>query len=296
MSEQHAPEGLVRRLWPSEAATSSIGLGTFVVQLGSRSPALLATSASSLQALSGGRFRLGIGTSGPRVMEGWHGVRFSKPVQTTRETIEIIRTVSRGERLVHDGEIYPLPLPDSDGAALVPMVAPAHVPVYNAAMGPANLALTGELADGWLGNAFIPEAAEVFLEPIRAGAARAGRTLTDLDLVAPVAVEFCSSTAETEDAVRRHADGYAFTIGAMGSRGSGGRNFYNDAFTRLGYGDAVTQVAGLWQAGKRDLSRRTLVIAGSEVNQLAPGGGQRGHAGEIAQGVHPDGVAAHCRD
>ncbi len=237
------------------AATSSIGLGTFVVQLGSRSPALLATSASSLQALSGGRFRLGIGTSGPRVMEGWHGVRFSKPVQTTRETIEIIRTVSRGERLVHDGEIYPLPLPDSDGAALVPMVAPAHVPVYNAAMGPANLALTGELADGWLGNAFIPEAAEVFLEPIRAGAARAGRTLTDLDLVAPVAVEFCSSTAETEDAVRRHADGYAFTIGAMGSRGSGGRNFYNDAFTRLGYGDAVTQVAGLWQAGKRDEAR-----------------------------------------
>ena len=130
------------------AGTTSIGLGTFVVQLGSRSPALLATSALSLQALSGGRFLLGIGTSGPRVMEGWHGVRFTKPVQTTRETIEIVRTVSRGERLVHDGEIYPLPLPNSDGAALVPMVAPAHVPVYNAAMGPANLALTGELADG----------------------------------------------------------------------------------------------------------------------------------------------------
>ncbi len=99
------------------AHTSSIRLGTFVVQLGSRSPALLATSALSLQELSGGRFLLGIGTSGPRVMEGWHGVRFRKPVQATRETIEIIRTVSRGERLVHDGDIYPLPLPDSSGAA-----------------------------------------------------------------------------------------------------------------------------------------------------------------------------------
>src|SRR6185436_13733775 len=137
------------------ATTSRIELGTFVVQLGSRSPALLATSALSLQELSGGRFLLGIGTSGPRVMEGWHGVRFRKPVQTTRETIEILRTVSRGERLEHPGEIYPLPLPDSSGRALVPQVRPRHVPVYVAAMGPRNLRLTGELADGWLGNAFI---------------------------------------------------------------------------------------------------------------------------------------------
>lgn len=238
------------------AHTSSIRLGTFVVQLGSRSPALLATSALSLQELSGGRFLLGIGTSGPRVMEGWHGVRFRKPVQATRETIEIIRTVSRGERLVHDGDIYPLPLPDSSGAALVPMVNPAHVPVYNAAMGPANLALTGEVADGWLGNAFIPEAAGVFLDPLRDAADRAGRAITDLDLVAPVAVEFLAGAAEAEAAVRRHADGYAFTIGAMGTGpGSAGRNFYNDAFTRLGYGPQVTAVAQLWQAGRRDEAR-----------------------------------------
>ena len=106
-------------------------------------------------------------------MEGWHGVRFRKPVETTRETIEIIRTVSRGERLEHPGEIYPLPLPDSSGAALMPMVRPRHVPVYVAAMGPRNLRLTGELADGWLGNAFIPETAEVFLGPLREGAERA---------------------------------------------------------------------------------------------------------------------------
>jgi F420-dependent oxidoreductase-like protein len=239
------------------AKTSSIQLGTFVVQLGSRSPAMLATSALSLQALSGGRFLLGIGTSGPRVMEGWHGVRFRKPVQTTRETIEIVRIVSRGERLEHAGEVYPLPLPDSRGAALRPMVRPDHVPVYVAAMGPQNLRLTGELADGWLGNAFIPEAAEVFFGPLRDGAQQAGRTLDQLDLVAPVAVEFHDDQAAADAAARRHADGYAFTIGAMGT---GSKNFYNDAFTRLGYGTEVETVAGLWQAGKQDEARSAVPL------------------------------------
>lgn len=239
------------------AKTSTLRLGTFVVQLGSRSPAMLATSALSLQELSGGRFLLGVGTSGPRVMEGWHGVRFRKPVETTRETIEIIRTVSRAERLEHAGEIYPLPLPDSAGAALMPMVRPRQVPIYVAAMGPRNLRLTGEVADGWLGNAFIPETAEVFLGPLREGAERAGRTLADLDLVAPVAVEFHDDDAAAAAAARRHADGYAFTIGAMGT---GGRNFYNDAFTRLGYGEQVAAVADLWQAGRQDEARAAVPI------------------------------------
>jgi F420-dependent oxidoreductase-like protein len=239
------------------AKTSSIKLGTFVVQLGSRSPALLATSSLSLQELSDGRFLLGVGTSGPGVMEGWHGVRFRKPVQMTRETIEIIRMVSRADRLEHPGEIYPLPLPGSSGAALRPLVRPRHVPVYVAAMGPHNLRLTGEVADGWLGNAFIPEAAEVFLGPLSEGAQRAGRTLADLDLVAPVAVEIHDDEASADAAARRHADGYAFTIGAMGARG---RNFYNDAFTRVGYGAEVREVAQLWQTGKRDEARAAVPI------------------------------------
>jgi F420-dependent oxidoreductase-like protein len=243
------------------ARTDRIRLGTFVVQLGSRSPALLATSALSLQELSGGRFVLGVGTSGPRVMEGWHGVRFQRPVQATRETVEIIRTVSRGERLEHPGEIYPLPLPDSRGAALVPMVRPAHVPVYIAAMGPLNLRLTGEVADGWLGNAFIPEAAGIFLDPIAEGAQRAGRTLDDVELVAPVAVEFTATTAEGAAAARRHADGYAFTIGAMGTGpDAGSRNFYNDAFTRLGYAREVTEVARLWAEGERAEARAAVPL------------------------------------
>ncbi|WP_433579507.1 LLM class flavin-dependent oxidoreductase [Nocardia brasiliensis] len=237
------------------ARTSSIRLGTFVVQLGSRSPALLATSALSLHELSGGRFDLGIGVSGPRVMEGWHGVRFRRPVRTTRETIEIIRTVSRGERLAHPGEIYPLPLPDGPGRALQPMVRPAHVPIYNAAMGPQNLRLTGELADGWLGNAFIPEAAEVFLDPLREGAIRGGRELAELDLVAPVAVEITGDEQASTRMIDKHAEGYAFTIGAMGV---GGRNFYNDAFARLGFGKEIEQVARLWQAGDKDAARRAV--------------------------------------
>jgi len=239
------------------AKTTTLRLGTFVVQLGSRSPAMLATSALSLQELSDGRFLLGIGTSGPRVMEGWHGVRFRKPVETTRETIEIVRIVSRGERLEHPGEIYPLPLPDSSGAALMPLVRPRHVPVYVAAMGPRNLRLTGAMADGWLGNAFMPEAAEVFLGPLREGAERAGRSLTDIDLVAPVAVEFHDDDASAAAAARKHADGYAFTIGAMGA---GGRNFYNDAFTRLGYGEQVAAVAELWQTGRRDEARAAVPV------------------------------------
>lgn len=259
------------------AKTATIGLGTFVVQLGSRSPALLATSALSLQELSGGRFTLGVGTSGPGVMEGWHGVRFRRPVQTTRETIEIIRTVSRGDRLEHAGEIYPLPLPDSSGSVLRPLVRPDHVPVYVAAMGPQNLRLTGEVADGWLGNAFIPEAAEVFFGPLREGAERAGRAMTDLDLVAPVAVEFTASQADGDAVARRHADGYAFTIGAMGA---GGTNFYSDAFTRLGYGDGVRRVTELWKSGRRDEARAAVPIDLGRLTNLV------GTDDEIASRVH----------
>ena len=229
--------------------TTSIRLGSSIVQLGSRSPALLAMSAMSMQLLSGGRFLLGIGVSGPQVMEGWHGVRFASPLAATRETIEIVRTVARGDRLQHDGRVYRLPLPGGPGRALRSPLPPTPVPVYVAALGPRNLELTGELADGWIGNTFMPEHASVFLDHLAAGAARAGRRLTDLDLVIPVAVEFTRDAGAAEAAARRHADGYAFTIGAMGSRD---QNFYNDALTRLGFGDDVRAVQELWLAGNRD--------------------------------------------
>jgi F420-dependent oxidoreductase-like protein len=245
------------------ARTSRIVLGTSIVQLGSRSPALLATSAMSLQQLTGGRFRLGIGVSGPQVMEGWHGVRFRRPVQTTRETIEIIAMISRGDRLEYQGQIYQLPLPGSSGRALRPATPPVPVPIYVAAIGPANLRLCGELADGWLGNAFIPESAAVFVDELRAGAGSAGRTLAELDLQVPVAVEFTDDVAEAE---LRHAAGYAFTIGAMGS---GSMNFYSEVFARQGFGEEVRAVQRRWQDGRRDEARALVPRAiGAKTNLL----------------------------
>ena len=231
------------------ARTSRIGLGTGIVQLGSRSPANLAMTAMSMQSLSGGRFRLGIGTSGPQVVEGWHGVSFSKPVTRTRELIEIARMATSGERLAYKGQIYELPLPDGEGRSIRSSAEPVHVPIYIAALGPRNLELTGELADGWIGGSFIPETAEAFLRHLRAGAERAGRTLDDLDLQIPLSVEF---TDDVDEAGKRHARGYGFTFGAMGSLRN---NFYKNAFARQGYEEDVNEVQRLWMAREREAAR-----------------------------------------
>ena len=237
------------------AVTSTVRLATGIAQLGARTPAMLGMSALSLQALSGGRFVLGIGASGPQVMEGWHGVRFDRPLQRTRETIEIIRAVTAGERLEHRGETYTLPLPGGEGRPIRSLAPPAHVPVYVASLGPANLRLTGELADGWIGNSFFPETAAVFLDPIRQGALAAGRDPAVVELTVSVGLEF---TDDVEEAGRRHAEGYAFTFGAMGS---GTTNFYNQAFARQGYGEDVAEVQRLWLAGDRDAARRRVPTA-----------------------------------
>lgn len=245
------------------AVTTKIKLATGIAQIGARTPAMLAMSAMSMQTLSSGRFLLGLGTSGPQVMEGWHGVRFRSPVSATRETIEIVRAVARGDRLSHTGETYQLPLADGPGKALRSMMAPVDVPIYIAALGPRNLELTGEMADGWIGNAFMPEHADAFLPFLVAGAARTGRSLTDLDLVMPVAVEF---TDDVDEAAQRHARGYAFTIGAMGSKD---KNFYNAAFARQGFGDDVAAVQDLWLAGHREeAAARVPIELGLKTNLL----------------------------
>ena len=195
------------------AVTSEIKLGTGIVQVGTRTPGNIAMTALTMQALSGGRFILGLGTSGPQVMEGYHGVPFRKVLQRTRETIEIVRKIASGEKSGYDGEIYTLPLPDGAGKAIRNSAPPAEVPIYIASLGPANLRLTGEVADGWVGTSFVPESADVFLAPMREGAEAAGRTLRDIDLQVPAGVEF---TDDVEEAAKRHARGYAFTFGAMG--------------------------------------------------------------------------------
>lgn len=245
--------------------TERIRLATGIVQLGSRTPAGLAMAAMSLQQLSGGRFVLGIGTSGPQVMEGWHGVRFDQPVQRTRETIEIVRRAVSGERLSHDGQLYQLPLPDSQGRALRSAAPATSVPIHIASLGPRNLRLTGELADGWIGNSFFCASADVFLDEIRVGAESAGRSLDDVELTVSVGLEI---TDDVEAAARRHADGFAFTFGAMGS---GRDNFYNNAFARQGWGDDVAEVQRLWQAGDRDAAAaRVPIDIGREMNLIGP--------------------------
>lgn len=231
------------------ARTTDIRLGSAIVQLGARTPALLAMSAQSLQVLSQNRFLLGMGTSGPQVMEGWHGIPFAKPITRTRETIEILRTITKGEKLSYHGEIYQLPLPDGEGRSIRSAMPPVHVPIYLASLGPANLRLTGEQADGWIANSFLPESADIFLDPIREGAATAGRNLSDIDLTVAVSLEF---TDDVDEAARRHAAGYAFTFGAMGSPTT---NFYNNAFARQGWGEDIQAVQKLWLAGDREAAR-----------------------------------------
>jgi F420-dependent oxidoreductase-like protein len=246
-------------------ATETIRLGTAIVQLGTRTPAMLAMSAMTLQELSGGRFVLGIGTSGPQVMEGWHGVRFSKPVTRTRETIEIIRMVTRGERLQYHGDVYQLPLPDGEGVSLRSAAQPVEVPIYLASLGPANLRLTGALADGWIGNSFLCESAAVFFDEIIAGAQSNGRSIDDLDLTVAASCEF---TDDVDEAGRRHAEGYAFTFGAMGSAST---NFYNQAFERQGFGEVVGEVQRLWLAGDHDAARRAVPTEiGLRTNLIGP--------------------------
>jgi F420-dependent oxidoreductase-like protein len=233
------------------ALTSHIRLGTGILQIGSRSPALIAMTALTMASLSNQRFLLGLGVSGPQVMEGWHGVRFAHPLQRTRETIEIVRMIARGERLIYEGQIYHFPLPDGEGKALLPAAQPSpHLPIYLATLGPKNLELTGELADGWLGTSFLPEHARMFLDPIEKGAKLAGRSLTDLDLVVNAGVVQFSD--DLERLIPPRKPGLAFTLGAMGSRK---HNFYNEVFQRAGYADLALQVQDLWLNRQREAAK-----------------------------------------
>ncbi len=223
--------------------TSRVRLGTSIMKIGARSPALTAGTAMALASMTGDRFVLGLGTSTPQIMEAWDGVAFDRPIRRTRELIEIIRLVESGERVVHDGAIHRIPLRDE----LRPMRTRAgerRLPIYIASVGPQNLRLTGELADGWIGNCFVPETSAAFFDHLRAGAEGAERSLEDLELQVPVTLEFGD---DLDGLAKRHAVGYAFTFGAMGEPG---RNFYVEAFARQGF-EEVREVHRLWIDGRR---------------------------------------------
>jgi len=229
------------------ARTSRIRLGTGIMQAGTRTPALVAMTAMSLAAMSRGRFLLGLGVSGPQVIEGWHGIRFERPVQRIREIVEIVRRATRGERLEFKGSVYELPLPGGEGKALRSAAKPQpNIPVYLATLSPKSLEMTGEIADGWLGTSFMPDHARVFFDHLETGARRAGRSLQSLDLQAGGFVAFSD---HVERLIPPRKPGLAFTLGAMGSRQ---HNFYNDAFKRAGYTDVALEVQRLWLDGHRE--------------------------------------------
>ena len=229
------------------AKTSRLKLGTGVLQIGTRTPTNMAMTAMSLYSMSGGRFMLGIGTSGPQVIEGFHGVIFDNPIQRTRETIEIMRQVFNGERVTYQGRTHRLPVREGQGKSIraaAPLMP--DIPIYVASLGPRNLRLTGELADGWVGTCFMPEHADVFFGHIQEGAKEAGRSIGDLDLQAGGTVVFTDDVDEIVEALK---PGLAFSLGAMGSKEF---NYYNAAYSRAGYADEARKVQDLWLAGKRD--------------------------------------------
>ncbi len=222
-------------------------LGTGIMQVSARAPSMTAMTALSMAALTGDRFILGLGNSGPQVVEGLQGERFYKPLSRMREVIEIVRMACRGEKLEHQGEHYVLPRPGGEGKALRISQPPnENLPIWLATLSPRALALTGELADGWLGTSFVPERAEAHLEHLRRGAEKAGRSLDDLTLCVGAAVAFTDDPAPF---VQRAKPQMAFTLGAMGSAKT---NFYNDAYKRSGFEDAANEVQQLWVAGKRE--------------------------------------------
>jgi len=229
------------------ARTERIALGTGIMQISARAPAMTAMTALTLSGLTGGRFLLGLGASGPQVVEGLHGVPFARPVTRMRETVEIVRRAFAGEKLEYAGRAHRLPLPGGQGKALRLALPPdAGIPIYLATRSPRALELTGEIADGWLGTSFTPEHAEAHLAHIRRGAERAGRRLHDIDLCVGGAIGFAEDVEPLVDALRPRM---AFTLGAMGSPTT---NFYNEAFRRGGFADAAAEVQRLWVSGRRD--------------------------------------------
>jgi F420-dependent oxidoreductase-like protein len=201
-------------------------------------------TAATLDSLSGGRFRLGLGVSGPQVSEGWYGVRFAKPLARTREYVAIVRQALARETVRHEGEFWTLPLPDGPGKALRLTVQPVRdgMPLYLASVGPKNLELTGEIADGWLGIFFAPEHAPESLDHIKAGRAKVGKDMTAFDVVPTVPVVFGDDLAACAEPLRHYA---ALYVGGMGSRE---QNFYNRLAVRMGYGEAAEKVQDLYLA------------------------------------------------
>jgi F420-dependent oxidoreductase-like protein len=228
--------------------TERIKIGSAIFQMPARSPAMTAMTAATLDQLSGGRMLLGIGSSGPQVAEGWHGQRFARQLQRTREYVAVVRKALNRERLEFHGETLELPLPDGPGKALKLTIAPMQdrIPIYLAAIGPKNTQLAGEIADGWIPIFFSPEHVGELRPLLEEGAARAGRSLDGFDIAPTVNVAIDDDLGRARDLMRPFI---ALYVGGMGSRK---QNFYNALATRYGFEDAARKVQDLYLDGRRD--------------------------------------------
>jgi F420-dependent oxidoreductase-like protein len=227
------------------ARTSRIRLGTGIMQISARAPAMTAMTALTMAAISNDRFILGLGTSGPQVVEGLHGRPFKAPLTRLKETVEIIKLAFAGEKIEYHGKYHELPLPGGQGKALrLSQPANPNISIYLATLGPRALEYTGAAADGWLGTSFTTEHAHAHLDYLRRGAESAGRSLAEIDIQVGGTVAFGD---DLDALVEPLKPAMAFTLGAMGSATT---NFYNDAFKRGGWESAAREVQRLWIAGK----------------------------------------------
>jgi F420-dependent oxidoreductase-like protein len=218
--------------------TERIKIGAGILNVFSRSPALIAQSAGALDMLSNGRFILGLGTSGPQVIQGWHGIPFEKPLQRTREVVEIVRMALRREPLNYDGQTVKLDM----GLKLINHPVRSEVPIIIASLGPKNLEMTGEVADGWMPTLFAPNHMDVFKPHLEAGLAKSGRSWDALEITPAV----ITGVYDDVDTIRQMVKPYiALYVGGMGSRE---RNFYNQLVQRYGYVEEAKQIQDLYLA------------------------------------------------
>ncbi len=252
-SEAYGSDAVVPLAWIG-AQTKNIMLGTAIMQIPARTPSNAAMTAMTLDHLSGGRALLGLGVSGPQVVEGWHGVPFGKPLRRTREYVSIIRTIlAREERLEFDGEYYQVPYQGADASGLgKPLKSIIHgradMPIYIAAIGPKNVALTAEIADGILPIFFSPERFAIYDDAMQQGFAKAGggKSYGNFDVCPSVTVV----VGDDVDACRAQVKpALALYIGGMGAKG---RNFYNDLARRYGYEEVADTLQELYLSGRKD--------------------------------------------
>ena len=227
--------------------TTKIRLGAGILQIPARSAAMTAMTAATIDQLSGGRFILGLGSSGPQVSEGWHGVRFGQQLQRTREYVEVVRMALAHQKVEFHGQTMDLPLPDGPGKALKLTVHPVQkpIPIYLAVLGPKNVQLAGEIADGWMPVYFSPEHTAELRAPLEAGAAAAGRSLDDFRICPMVHTYISDDSASARDAMRPVL---ALYVGGMGSRE---KNFYNRLVSSYGFEAEAAQVQDLYLEGRR---------------------------------------------